>query len=220
MSAFPGREKPDTQPDTAPIPTENTLHSEEDTMSKTGSGLLVLCLLLVSVLIVAPSSAATVTITLDAGTIPPTVVTCGDGWEEAGVTLVFVPTTIDDCTFGACFFGIGGLDPNGVDLYPARLQVLLAGVPGQVLSAEVDVVDFCGVNCTRAFFYNGPAVVDAVGNTSVSTPETLSISTGGDTVDVLAVSSCEGACTEIRIEYQAPVPVEQSTWSAIKALYN
>ena len=189
-------------------------------MSKTGSGLLVVCsLLLISVLSVPVATAATLTITLDAGTIPASVDSCGVPWVEAGVTMLFVPTTIDDCTFGACFFGIGGLDPNGVDLFPARLYVILSGVPGQVLSAEVDVIDFCGVNCTRAFFYDGPALVDVAGNTTVSTPETLSINTGGVTVDVLAVSSCEGACTEIRIEYEAAVPVETSTWGAIKVLF-
>ena len=189
-------------------------------MLKTVSVVSVIWTLLLILVIGAPAArAATLTITLDAGTIPASVVDCGDGWVEAGVTLVFVPTTIDDCTFNACFFGIGGLDPNGVDLYPARLQVILSGVPGQVLSAEVDVIDYCGINCTRAFFYNGPALVDVAGNTSISTPETLSINTGGDTVDILAVSSCEGACTEIRIEYRAPVPVETNTWGAIKALF-
>jgi len=189
-------------------------------MSKTGSGLLVVCsLLLIFVLSVSVATAATVTITLDAGTIPASVDSCGVPWVEAGVTMMFVPTTVDDCTDGSCFFGIGGLDPNGVDLYPARLRVDLSGVPGQVLSAEVDVIDYCGVGCTKAFFYDGAVIVDSKGNTVVSNPETLSIDAGGVTVGVLAVSSCEGACSEIRIEYEAAVPVEPSTWGAIKTLF-
>ena len=121
-------------------------------MSKTGSGLLVVCfLLVVSVLSVTAASAAVLTITLDAGTIPATVVNCGDEWTESGVTMKFVATTPQDCTDGSCFWGIGGLDPNGVDLYPARLHLDLSSLPGQVLSAEVDVTDYCGNGCTRAF---------------------------------------------------------------------
>ena len=164
-------------------------------------------------------SAASLTLTLDPSTIPASVVNCGDPWIESGLTLKFVPTTSDDCTLGSCFWGIGGLDPGGVDLYPARLYVDLSGVPGQVLSAEVDVRDYCGIGCTKAFFYDGGGVVDSDGNTVVSNPETLLINTGGVTVDYLAVSSCEGVCTEIRITYEAAVPVAPSTWSAIKALF-
>ena len=189
-------------------------------MSKTGSGLLVVCsLLLVSVLSVSVATSATLTITLDAGTVPASVVNCGDEWTEAGVTMKFVSTTPEDCTTGSCFWGIGGLDPNGVDLFPARLHVDLSGVPGQVLSAEVDVTDYCGVGCTKAFFYDGAVIVDSKGNTTPSIPETIAITYGGVKVDLLAVSSCEATCTEIRIEYEAPVPIEVSTWGAIKALF-
>ena len=189
-------------------------------MSRTACGLLVVCsLVVISALTVTGTRAATLTITLDAGTVPASVVNGGDPWNEAGITMYFVPTTIDDCTDGSCFFGLGGLDPNGVDLYPARLYVDLSGVPGQFESAEVDVIDYCGKYCTRAILYDGPLYVGGESNTTVGVLETLSATAGGDPVDYLAVSSCEGVVLEIRIQYQVPVPVEASTWGGIKALF-
>jgi len=190
-------------------------------MSRTAIGLLVVCsLVLFSSLGATTATAVTRTLTLDPATIPATVTACGISWVEAAVSMSFVSTTVDDCAPGNCFFGIGTLDPGGVDLFPARLRVSLLSIDGDILSAEVDVIDYCGVGCTQAFFYNGGALVDAAGNTVVSQPETLAISTGGSAADVLAVSSCEGACVEIRIEYRVPVPVEITTWGAIKALFD
>jgi hypothetical protein len=164
-----------------------------------------------------PALAVTAVVTLDAGTIPAGV-ECGDTWTEAGVILSFVPTTDEDCAAGACVFGFEGFLPNGVDLYPCRLNADLSGLPGTVLSAEVDIIDGCGVECTRAFLYDGAVITDSDSNASVMSPETFYLTSGGGEPDRLAVSSCEGGVGEIRILYQAS-PVEPSTWGQIRSLY-
>jgi hypothetical protein len=174
--------------------------------------------LLMAVLAVgAVDSGAVVVVTLDAGTIPAGV-ECGDTWTEAGVVLSFVPTTDEDCTVGACYFGIGGLFPNGVDLYPARLNADLSGLSGTVVSAEVDIADYCGVGCTRAFLYEGATTCDSDSSSTVSAPETLTLSAGAGVIDRLAVSSCEGGVDEIRITLVAS-PVEAMSWGRIRSLY-
>lgn len=163
------------------------------------------------------ASATTAVVTLDEGTIPAGV-QCGDTWTEAGVVLSFVPTTDEDCAAGACEFGFGGFLPNGVDLYPCRLNADLSGLPGTVLSAEVDIIDGCGVGCTRAFLYDGAVTTDSASNASVMSPETFYLASGGGEPDRLAVSSCEGGVGEIRVLYQAS-PVESTTWGRIRSLY-
>ena len=161
------------------------------------------------------ASATTVTVTLDDGTIPAGVL-CEDTWTEADVVLSFVPTTDEDCAEGSCFFGFGGfLD---VDLYPCRLSADLSGLPGTVLSAEVDILDGCGVGCTMAFLYEGATTTSADSNTSMMSPETLYLTAGAGTTDRLAVSSCEGGVGEIRIMLQAS-PVEPASWGRIRSLY-
>jgi hypothetical protein len=182
------------------------------------SGKLLLSVLAAGLLLAAAPASAAVSVlvlTLDDTTIPGGVM-CGDTWVEAGVTLSFVPTTAEDCSEGNCFFG---LDPTGVWLYPCRLNVDLSGICG-VVSAEVDVTDYCGVACTRAFFYEGATTVDSDSNTIVNAPETLLLSAGTATVDRMAVSSCEGLCTEIRITYDASASgTESATWGSVKVLY-
>ena len=130
----------------------------------------------------------------------------------------FVPTTAEDCTEGACYFGIGGFIVNGVDLYPARLNADLSGLPGTVLSAEVDILDGCGVGCTMAFLYEGATTTDPDSNTTVMSPETLQLTAGAGITDRLAVSSCEAGVGEIRITVQASATAS-TTWGSIRSLY-
>jgi hypothetical protein len=162
------------------------------------------------------ASATTVVVTLDAGTIPAGV-QCGETWTEAGVVLSFVPTTAEDCTEGSCYFGFGGLDD--VDLYPARLNADLSALAGMVLSAEVDIIDYCGVGCTLAFLYEGATTSGIDSNAAAGSPETLHLFAGAGITDRLAVSSCEGGVAEIRIELGGS-PVESATWATVKALYH
>ena len=149
------------------------------------------------------ADAVQVVVTLDG--IPATA--CNETWTESGVVLRLVATESEDCDGGGnCLFGVGAAD---VDLFPGRLSLDLTGLGGPVTSAEVDVDDFCGVACTRAFLYQGTTQVDSASNPSGGT-HTLALSAGGSAVDRLAVSSCEGSAREIRLEVGAPIPAVPS----------
>ena len=137
------------------------------------------------------SSADIITLTLDGVSVSD----CGETWMEAGVELSFVATTEEDCGPDSCYFG---LEPARVWLFPARLNLNLSGLAGTVTQVEVDIIDLCGVGCTRAFLYDSASTVDSVEN-SVLGPETLTLSSDGAPVDRAAVSSCEGTVIEIRI---------------------
>ncbi len=155
-----------------------------------------------------------VLLTLDPATIPPGI-QCDETWIEAGVELSFMTTTAEDCTPGICNFGIGLLDPGGVDLFQVRLSADLSGLD-DVSLAEIDVTDYCGAGCTKAFFYDGAVVVDSATNSFVSVPETVELTAVGRAVDRLVVSSCEASCVEIRLDLGA-VGVESVSWSEIKS---
>jgi hypothetical protein len=190
-------------------------------MLKLAVPLRVACAVAVSVLLTAGvSTAANITITLDAGTIPAGVV-CGQVWQEAGVSMNFANTEAIDCSgAGNCFFGANpGFGPNDIALFPSRFVVDLTTIPGTVTAAEVDVIDFCGIGCTSAFLEDGAVLVSSDFNTVVSSQETLSLTSGVFVPDLLAVSSCEGAVVEIRITFTGSVPTENSTWGGIKALF-
>lgn len=164
----------------------------------------------------APAFAQVVT-ELHLGTIPPNV-QCGERWTESGVELYFTNTTADDCDGGgSCFFG---LDTGLVWLFPARLMVDL-GEPALVYRVEIDVEDFCGAGCTRAFLYNGGSQIDTAVNTVVSSPEVLVMDLGeGEDIDSIAISSCEGQVLGSTITiFSEVVAVEPGIWGAIKAIY-
>jgi hypothetical protein len=126
-------------------------------------------------------------------------VACDDVWTEAGLDIHFTTTAPEDCDGGgSCSFGT---DPGEAWLYPGRLVVDFAG-SRQVEQVEVFVVDWCGTGCTQAFLYEGGVMVDDAGNTvGGGTPETLTLIPSGGTADRVAVSSCEGQVTEIRISF-------------------
>ena len=124
------------------------------------------------------------------------VTDCGETWSESGIELSFVTTTDEDCTVGYCAFGLG---ENGVGLYPARLSLNFDEVDGVFTEMEVDIVDWCGLNCTCAFLYNGSSRIDMVCNSISSEKETLKLSSKGQSIDRAAVSSCEGEISEIRL---------------------
>jgi hypothetical protein len=90
-------------------------------------------------------------------------------------------------------------------LFPARLNLDLSTLPGTVATVEVDVEDFCGTGCTRAFLYEGATLVDSASN-AVGGAQTLLLDSGGAAVDRVAVSSCEGSATEVRLNLAPPLP--------------
>jgi len=124
------------------------------------------------------------------------VTSCDELWVESGVTLSFVNTTDEDCGAGSCSWGFWD---NEVWLYPARLNLDLGGLSGTVTSAEIEIEDYCGENCTRTFLYNRDIKIDEDGNTVSYEPETLVLSNEGESVDRMAVSSCEGKVTKITL---------------------
>jgi hypothetical protein len=141
---------------------------------------------------------AIITITLDGVSVS----SCDEIWTESGVELSFVETTGEDCDGGGnCSFGTVA---DRVWLFPARLNLDLSILTQRVTSAEVDIDDSCGVACSRAFLYEGNSTVDSDSNTMRGT-ETLDLSADGSRPDRLAVSSCEGAVSEIRLEV-VPIP--------------
>ena len=123
---------------------------------------------------------------------------CGDVWTEAGFNVSFTETTAEDCDGGgSCSFGTEGGDE--VWLYPSRLVVDL-GVSHPVTKIEVDVVDWCGAGCTKAFAYEPDLTVASAENTqSGGNAETLIMTPTTGTASAVAVSSCEGQVSEIRI---------------------
>lgn len=136
-----------------------------------------------------------ITLTLD--NVPPNVV-CDEVWTEANLDLNFTQTTSLDCDGGGnCFYEV---DAGFVWLFPSRLVVDLSGLQN-IINIEVDVLDFCGSNCTRAFIEDSNnLVVASAGNTSVGSIETLSLlNSAGEMLSELAMSSCEGQILEMRI---------------------
>jgi hypothetical protein len=173
---------------------ESEAEAEDMSCKPSHTYILVATVAVVSLLTTAgAASGQTVVVTLDG--VPAT--SCNETWTESSVQLSFVATTSEDCDGGGnCSFGVSAAD---VGLVPSRLNLDLTGLSGSVTSAEVDVEDFCGTGCTRAFLYQGATVLDSASNT-VSGAQTLLLDSGGTPADRLAVSSCEGLATEVRLD--------------------
>jgi len=111
-------------------------------------------------------------------------------WNESGVTLWLEPWG------GGCSYGIG---PTGITLSPALLNLDLSALPGRVIHAEVDIIDWCGPGCTVATLYDGIDIVSQASN-PVSGPQTLLLDNSGAwDPDRLTVTSYEGYVEEIRL---------------------
>ena len=177
-------------------------------------------LLLAGLLLAAAPALAQVVTTIHLNDIPE--VTCGEVWVQDGVDLYFTETTADDCDGGGnCYFGT---DPEGAWLFPARLVVDF-GETYAVQRVEVDIVDYCGLGCTRGFLYDGDQIVAAGMNQDYG-EQVLVIEPLGPAAkdwvqaDKLALSSCEGLISgsTIRI-YADALPDEAPSWGTIKSLY-
>ncbi len=168
-------------------------------------------------LLAALPAAAQVVTTIHLDNIPS--VTCDEVWQADGVDMYFTSTTIEDCDGGgSCFFGTF----QGASLYPARL-VADFGETYQITRIEIDVTDYCGAGCTRAFAYHQGALQVATQNTTIAAPEVLVLEMPGGApfpADELAVSSCEGVVlgSTIRI-YADTVGNENRPWTSIKGDY-
>ncbi len=123
---------------------------------------------------------------------------CNETWVEQEAILSFVPTTQEDCSEGSCYFGI---EESKVWLYPSRLNIDVSNIQAKIGRVEVDVRDWCGSGCTKAFLYSNSDLVDSTSNTKIDS-ETLYLYNSQSTVDTLAVSSCEATVSEIRIYHE------------------
>ena len=122
---------------------------------------------------------------------------CNQIWADSGAQLSLVNTTEQDCgSGGSCSFGI---ESDGIWLWPSRLSIDISNIGFDPVRIEIDVTDFCGIGCTRAFLYNGNDTVIQTSNTVVAGKSTFVLDGHTLPVDSIAVSSCEGFISEIRI---------------------
>lgn len=179
---------------------------------------ILVCLLGILVFGVSPLAAQEL-LTLNLDNIPAGVV-CDQVWMEQDVELSFTATTAEDCDGGGnCSFGAMPGEP--IWLFAGRLMIDF-GEPYLIYRVEIDVIDWCGVGCTRMFLYDGTGgLVGTDANDTVSAQETLVVDLGaGDMVRSVAVSSCEGNVlgSAIRITSDI-VDGENPTWGGIKATF-
>lgn len=172
--------------------------------------------ILLSLLLATTASAEVVTV-LHLDNVPD--VDCDEVWVQDGVDMYFTTTTAEDCDGGgSCFFNaVGGA--TGVWLFPARL-VADFGQSYVINRVEIDVVDWCGTGCTKAFLYEGGVMVGSTENTISNASEILTVIPSGGQADMLAVSSCEGQVlgSTIRI-YADALDAETGTWSDVKSVF-
>lgn len=148
-----------------------------------------------------------ITLTLDN---VPMNVQCDEVWTEENLNISFTQTTDLDCSTGSCFFGV---ESNFVWLFPSRMVIDLSTLQN-ITKIEVDVIDFCGVDCTKAFLADSTGmVISNAGNTIISSLETFVLTNTDEApLTELAISSCEGQVQEIRI-FQSIVSSVPTTYS-------
>ena len=139
-----------------------------------------------------------VTLTLD--NVPETI-QCNEVWTEQNVSLSFVSTTTDDCAPDGCYFATN--DPalgfaESIMIWPSRLTVDLTGLSG-IQTVEVDIVDYCGFYCTRAFLMDTAGIVSGIGNSEAGAETLILDNLSQEALTDLAISGCESEVKEIRI---------------------
>lgn len=139
----------------------------------------------------------------------PSDISCNDVWVENNLDLKITTTTASDCFLeDKCSFWINSA--SVLSLEPARLVVDLSSL-SNITKVEIDVLDSCEFDCTRAFLIDaaGESIVSE-GNTVISSLETLSVhNLTNEPLSELAISSCEGQIHEIRI-FQSNVTLQES----------
>ena len=135
------------------------------------------------------------TITLTLNNVPENIL-CNEIWTEQNLDMSLVETTSDDCTIGSCYFGFW---KQSLALWPSRLTIDLSSLQN-IQMVEIDIDDYCGPNCTRAFLIDETMMnIDSVKNGPTG-PQTLILDNPTQVfLTELAISSCEGSINEIRI---------------------
>ena len=135
------------------------------------------------------------TVTLTLNNVPENII-CNETWTEQNLDMSLVETTSDDCTIGSCYFGFL---KQSLALWPSRLTIDLSSLQN-IQMVEIDIDDYCGPNCTRAFLIDETMMnIDSVKNGPTG-PQTLILDNPTQVfLTELAISSCEGSINEIRI---------------------
>jgi hypothetical protein len=139
-----------------------------------------------------------ITITLNG--VDPNIKPC-EIWTDQNIDLSIISVDTWDCTGILPGYMV---DTDSIWLWPARIHLDLSRLKKTVLSAEVDVKDYCGVGCTQtAFYIDTSNVVDFDSNTVVMLRDTLRLSNPKkEKINIMTVSSYEGAIVEIRLELE------------------
>ena len=134
-------------------------------------------------------------VTLSLNNVPEGI-QCNEVWTEQNLDLRLVETTSEDCTTGSCYFGFYN---ESLALWPSRLMIDLSSLQN-IQTVEIDIEDLCGPDCTRAFLMDETLFnIDSVKNVTAG-PQTLILDNPTQAfLTELAISSCEGAISEIRI---------------------
>ena len=135
------------------------------------------------------------TITLTLNNVPESI-SCNETWTEQNLDMRLVETTSDDCTTGSCYFGFW---EQSLALWPSRLTIDLSSLQN-IQMVEIDIDDFCGPDCTRAFLIDETMMnTDSVKNGPTG-PQTLTLENPSQVfLTEVAISSCECSINEIRI---------------------
>ncbi len=134
-------------------------------------------------------------VTLTLNNVPEDI-TCNETWTEQDLEMSLIETTSDDCSAGSCYFGFW---EKSLALWPSRLTIDLSSLQN-IQMVEIDIDDYCGPDCTRAFIVDQTMmIVDSAKNGS-SGPQTLTLeNTSQVLLTELAISSCEGSINEVRV---------------------
>ena len=148
------------------------------------TGLCLICLLFITNL-----SSQTISFV---NPVPSAPSLCNDTWTESSVPqqLVPIPPSL------SCSFDYSGGD---LWLFPARLVLDLSSI-ANISRIEIELIDWCGIGCTTAEFFESGSTVGSLANTTTSTSETMIYNnTNGDAIDEMYIQGFENQLFEIRI---------------------
>jgi hypothetical protein len=142
---------------------------------------------------------------------------CWETWQEHDYTLGFQLTTADDCEAGHCEFS---QEEQGVYFSGARLEMVYHGGCGLTAIAAVEVIfdEECGVGCTQVFLYCDNELVASSASAAMGPWQVLEIPCCWYWGSRVFISSCGALIREVTV-WEVGDPVEEGSWSVIKALY-
>ena len=163
-------------------------------------------------MIASPALADEIVLTLNAVGVSE----CDTPWNESSCELWFTETIEGDYGYPPGFC-LPSPQPDGVYIMPARLVVDVSAIEG-IETIEVDYQEASDPGRTRVFLYEeGTAFVEEWSQGMGQA--TFVLDATGHVVDQLAISGWEAAVWEIRLIGATLVDNEQTSFSALKAVY-